>query len=172
MFTWACKVNAEQGSMIRLTVDVPSGWEPGRAVARIYDANGNPSTSIGVKNWTLGTESNGVQTLVLNFATPLEGKAVVVVPMIWRNVGTSKPELRPPTTDRRDSIPMTYAIRTTGVTIATFQRDGTRDMAPDTACAPWRNIPELKLDREPVEQAVRKMGRNSVVLTPTLKLIE
>lgn len=155
----------EGGSVARVAVEVPDGYEPGRPAVRAADGRaGGP----GLRDWSLAPGPAGWQMLSVGLQAPAEGRFAVVFRMTAKRPGSARPVLRSPRAlgvTRADGF---AAVRAGGVVIADLPRGGVIDFPTVELVRRFGTVPELGLDRPP-DRAFQRLAGQVAELRPVLR---
>lgn len=157
-------LHTDRGAADRFRLAVPPGLEPGRIAVRTPDAGPNA-----VRDWTLDPPGpDGWRVLNFRLQTPVEGKATLAVRCGATAPLSAKPILLFPKLLGVTAGEQAFAVRTTGLTAAAWEKTGLIDFPAESAMKDATAVPELQLDRRPVGRVFRRDGIAEPVLKPTL----
>lgn len=164
----------EGGSATRLAIEIPDGLEPDIPTVRGIAPQAGTITpdGPGLRDWQVSGPTQGWRTVDLQFQSPAEGRFAVILRLLPRLPGSLRPVLRFPRAVGVSQSDSYYAVRAADVSVASPTRTGVIDYAPEAMTREFATIPELQLDRRPVDQAYQRNGETPEVRPTVSPLVE
>lgn len=165
--TVACQYRVDGGTIGTVKIEWPEHVQPTRVSLESSDGT---AASSGIRNWTVGSVSNGIMPLDVQFQNPIEGRFTLVVKGYSTKIFGEKPLLVFPrcadvAEADRDSF---QAVRVTGLKSEGVAVSGAIDFPADAVARDFSKTAEFNFSKLPPTRVVRRASGKATELRPTL----